>query len=130
MPQKYFLKLDGVEGESKSPRHLGEIDIFAFSWGGKHQGASGSGGGPGKASISDLYVAKKADKASPILSVACESGQYFAKALLTVEEISEQGSMIRSTIAEMKSLNIESVTRSEDEETVTFNFQDLKIKQS
>ena len=130
MAQKYFLKLDGVEGESKSPRHLGEIDIFALSWGSRHQGAAGGGGGPGKASITDLYVAKKPDKASPILWTACESGQYFREAVLTVEEISEQGSLIRSTIAEMKSLNIESVTRSEDQESVTLNFQDLKIKQS
>ena len=128
MAQKYFLKLDGVEGESNSPRHLGEIDIFAFSWGNKHQ--AGVGGGPEKASINDLSVAKKPDKASPVLWVAGHSGQYFREAVLTVEEISERGSLIRSTIAEMKSLNIESITRSEDQESVTFNFEDIKIKQS
>ena len=29
----YFLKLDGVKGESKDDKHKGEIEISSFSWG-------------------------------------------------------------------------------------------------
>ena len=28
-----FLKLDGIEGESKDAKHAGEIDIESFAWG-------------------------------------------------------------------------------------------------
>jgi len=29
----YFLKLDGIEGESQDYKHKGEIDVESFSWG-------------------------------------------------------------------------------------------------
>ena len=128
MRQKMFFKLDGVRGESENPRHYGEIEIVAFSWGGKHQHSSG---GPGKASNKDLTIAKKPDRTSPILWLACHSGQYFKEALLTVEEISEQGSMIRWTAMELKSVNIDSITSADDyTESVAFNFDELKLKHS
>ena len=28
-----FLKLDGINGESKDEKHAKEIDLLAFSWG-------------------------------------------------------------------------------------------------
>lgn len=33
MPKKMFLKLEGITGESQSPRHIGEIEISGFAWG-------------------------------------------------------------------------------------------------
>ncbi len=78
MQQKIFLKLDGVRGESENPRHYGEIEIIAFSWGGKHQHAAG---GSGKASIKDLSITKKADQTSAFLMVACHRGQHFGSKL-------------------------------------------------
>lgn len=126
MGQKMFLMLDGVRGESQNPRHYGEIEIVGFSWGGRHQH---SAGGSGKASISDLSVTKRTDRTSPILMVACHRGQYFAKAVLTIEELSEWGSMLRSMVVELKSILIESVMADgNDHDSVTFKFADLKIK--
>ena len=29
----YFLKIDGIQGESRDDRHKDEIDIESFSWG-------------------------------------------------------------------------------------------------
>ena len=128
MAHKMFLKLEGVRGQSENPRHHGEIEIYAFSWGGDHPQVPG---GPGKASIKGLTISKRADRTSPILWVACHSGQYFKEAVLTVEEISEFGSMIRWTAMEMKSLNIESITsRGEEDESVTFKFDEVKMKHS
>ena len=29
----YFLKLDGIPGESTDAKHKGEIDVLSWSWG-------------------------------------------------------------------------------------------------
>ena len=29
----YFLKLDGIQGESRDAKHKGEIELESFSWG-------------------------------------------------------------------------------------------------
>ncbi|HEY7575111.1 MAG TPA: type VI secretion system tube protein Hcp, partial [Thermoanaerobaculia bacterium] len=29
----YFLKIDGIEGESQDGKHKGEIDVLSWSWG-------------------------------------------------------------------------------------------------
>ena len=46
----YFLKIDGVDGESTDDKHKGEIDILSWSWGVQQSGtmAHGGGGGEGK----------------------------------------------------------------------------------
>ena len=28
----FFLKIDGIPGESQNPRHQGEIEVESFSW--------------------------------------------------------------------------------------------------
>ena len=42
----YFLKIKGIQGESKDAKHTNEIDIHSFSWGASQPGsfAHGSGG--------------------------------------------------------------------------------------
>jgi Hemolysin-coregulated protein (uncharacterized) len=40
----YFLKIDGVAGESVDARHKGEIELEAFSWG---EMSSAGHAGPG-----------------------------------------------------------------------------------
>jgi type VI secretion system secreted protein Hcp len=86
----YFLKLDGIEGESKDAGHEGQIVIDSFSWGENSseagmilpavQSARESSGG--KATVSDFHFEKKMDKASPKLMEAAASGQHFNEAIL------------------------------------------------
>jgi len=40
----YFLKIDGVDGESTDDKHKGEINIESWSWG-VTQSTTGAGGG-------------------------------------------------------------------------------------
>jgi len=49
MATDYFLKLDGIKGESKDSKHKDEIDLLSFSWGATQTGAHASGGGGGPA---------------------------------------------------------------------------------
>ena len=81
----YFLKIDGIQGESKDAKHPGEIELESFSWGETEVvGAGGGGdGGAGKVQIEDLHVVMKESKASPQLFLACASGQHLKSAVLT-----------------------------------------------
>jgi len=85
MAVDYFLKLDGVPGESADAKHKGELDVLAFSWGVSRAGSSspGGGGGAGKAVFEDLLVVARTSKASPKLWLACASGQHVKTAVLT-----------------------------------------------
>ena len=69
----YFLKVDGIAGESTDAKHKDEIDVLAFSWGVSQTGgaSSGGGGGTGKAVFDDLLVVARTSKASPHLWLAC-----------------------------------------------------------
>jgi type VI secretion system secreted protein Hcp len=82
----YFLKVDGIPGESTDAKHKGEIDVESWSWGETQPGppaGTGSGGGAGKVHIQDLQVTANVSKASPQLMLACASGQHIKSAVLT-----------------------------------------------
>jgi len=82
----YFLKVDGIDGESTDDKHKNELNILSWSFGSRQPGASavgGKGGGAGKVQFSDIEFTKYVDKASPKLMLACASGQHFDHVLLT-----------------------------------------------
>ena len=81
----YFLKIDGIAGESQDPRHLGEIEVESFSWGETHVAQAAGATGAGRPTIQDFHVMKRIDKASPRLMLAVASGQHFTSAVLTAQ---------------------------------------------
>ena len=84
----YFLKLDGIESESRDDKHKGEIEIMSFSWGESNAGTAGHGGGQGggKVAAGDFSFTKRFDKASPQLFIACATGAHYKKGTLTVRK--------------------------------------------
>jgi len=83
-----FLKLDGIDGESKDDKHKNEIDVLAWSWGMTQSGSFhvGGGGGAGKVNIQDISVTKYIDKSSSVLMLDCCNGDHIANATLTVRK--------------------------------------------
>src|SRR5215510_2894830 len=81
----YFLKLDGIEGESHDSKHKGEIDLESWSWGESQTGthSAGGGGGAGKVAMQDFHFVMKVNKASPKVMLACATGEHLKKATLT-----------------------------------------------
>jgi type VI secretion system secreted protein Hcp len=81
----YFLKIDGIDGESADSKHKGEIELQSWSWGATNAGthASGGGGGAGKVAIQDIHLTMNVNKASPKLMLACCNGEHIKKAVLT-----------------------------------------------
>ncbi len=81
----YFLKLDGIPGESPDSKHKGEIEISSFSWGATNMGSAAAGGGhgAGKVSFQDFHFTFKNCKASPKMMLACANGEHIKGAVLT-----------------------------------------------
>lgn len=84
MAVDYFLKLDGIDGESTDAAHKDSIEVMSFSFGATQTGslASGGGGGSGKVQFQDFHFTENTSKASPKLFLACASGQHIKKAQL------------------------------------------------
>jgi type VI secretion system secreted protein Hcp len=81
----YFLKIDGIDGESHDAKHKGDIDLASWSWGATQSGtsAAGGGGGAGKVHMQDFHFTMNVNKSTPKLILACASGQHIPKAVLT-----------------------------------------------
>lgn len=84
----YFLKIDGIDGESTDSKHKGEIDLESWSWGESQTGShsAGGGGGAGKVHMQDFHFVMRMNKASPKLMLACATGEHIKKAVLTMRK--------------------------------------------
>jgi len=85
MATDFFLKLDGIPGESKDAKHPAEIQLESWSWGESNAGTfgSGGGGGAGKVSMQDFNFTMSVNIASPKLMLACAAGDHIKSAILT-----------------------------------------------
>jgi type VI secretion system secreted protein Hcp len=83
-----FMKIAGVDGESKDKVHKKEIDVLAWSWGMSNSGSAhvGGGAGSGKVNVQDLSFTKWVDSASPNLVLACCTGTHYTDATLVVRK--------------------------------------------
>jgi type VI secretion system secreted protein Hcp len=83
-----FLKINGVDGESKDDKHKKDIDILAFSWGLSNSGSAqtGGGAGAGKVNVQDISFTKWVDASTPKLVLACCNGTHYADATLVVRK--------------------------------------------
>src|SRR4051794_2549797 len=73
-----FLEIDGIVGTSTDAQHKDAIEVQSFSLAGQNQG------GDAKATLSDFFVLKPLDAASPKLLAALATSQKIAKGTLTV----------------------------------------------
>jgi type VI secretion system secreted protein Hcp len=88
----YFLKIDGIEGESQDSKHKNEIQLESFSWGETQTGKAdiGEGMGSGRVNMGDFHFVMKTQKASPKLFLACAQGDHIKNALLTIRKAGKQ----------------------------------------
>jgi type VI secretion system secreted protein Hcp len=88
----YFLKVDGVDGESTDDKHKNEIEVESWSIGGVNAGSfsSGGGGGTGKVQMNDFTFVKKVDKASAKLLTSCCTGEHLKTATLVCRKAGKE----------------------------------------
>jgi type VI secretion system secreted protein Hcp len=89
----YFIKFDGIKGESTDAKHKDEIDIEAWSWGetnASSPGPGGGGGGAGKVSMQDFHFVMRLNTASVSLMKACATGQHIKEATLSARKAGKE----------------------------------------
>jgi type VI secretion system secreted protein Hcp len=129
----YFLKIDGIQGESRDAKHKGEIDLESFSWGEVNAGShsAGGGGGAGKVSMEDLNVVVKLNKASPVLLLACATGQHFKQAVLTARMAGKaqlEFLVIKLSDVLVSSYHTSGHTEVVPTDQVSFNFSRIEVE--
>jgi type VI secretion system secreted protein Hcp len=100
----YFLKIEGIEGESEDQKHKGEIELESWSWGETQSGThgSGGGGGAGKVVMQDFHFVTKINKASPKLFLHCANGKHITKATLVCRKAGEkQQEFLKITLSDL-----------------------------
>ena len=87
MSTDWFLKVDGVVGESTADRYQGAIEVEAWSWGLSNStsvgGATGSTVSAGKPTFERLNVMARVSSASPQLLRACAVGAVIKSVVLS-----------------------------------------------
>jgi type VI secretion system secreted protein Hcp len=131
-----FLKIDGIDGESKDDKHKGEIVIESWSWGMSQSGAgapAGRGGaGAGKVSTSDIVVNKELDKSSPQLMKALADGKHIKEVVLSLRKAGENQEDY--LIITMKNVMVTSYSVSGSSandrpmESLSLNFEEIKVE--
>ena len=129
-----FIKVEGIDGESKDKEHTDEIDVLAWSWGMSQSGTFhiGGGGGAGKVNVQDLSFTHWADLASPNLMLACCNGEHIPEVVLTVRKAGKDP--LEYIIITMKKVMVTSVSgggsSGEEQltENVTLNFAEVEYE--
>jgi len=81
--QHYFLKLDGISGDSKDPDHAGWIDVDAFHV--PRSESHNNGGGSGKAHFQDIVlIVSSPGRHSPLLQQASNAGWPIKSGILEI----------------------------------------------
>jgi type VI secretion system secreted protein Hcp len=75
----------------------GWIEVLSFSWGMTQSGSAGGGGGggAGKVSFHDFHFAKKVDKSSPQLMLACASGKHLPSVIFEISTLDAEGQKVQ-----------------------------------
>jgi type VI secretion system secreted protein Hcp len=82
----YFLKIEGLDGESGDAKHKGAIDIESFDWGESHTVRGAGESAKPHVQMQDIQFTMFASKASTKLMVACALAQPFDKATFTLRK--------------------------------------------
>jgi type VI secretion system secreted protein Hcp len=129
----YFLRIDGIPGESADDKHKGEIEVETFSWGESQAaaGSSGSGGGAGRVTLHDLHFTAAVSKASPMLMLACASGQHLKSAVVSARRTAKQPADFLTFSLSDVLVSGYAITASEDgppTDSVSLNFSRIQLE--
>ncbi len=104
MSADYFLKVDGIDGESTDSKHKGEIELRSFKWNEQQEtpNARGNGTGAGKVAMGSFEFTMRSNKSSPKLLLACATGSHIKSAVLTCRKAGgEQQEFYKLTLTDI-----------------------------
>jgi type VI secretion system secreted protein Hcp len=129
----YFLKIDGIDGESPVAGHKGEIDLESWYWGETQAHPPGGvGAASGKVSMSDFSFTTKLSKASPKLFLTCAEGKHIKAAWLTARRAAGKATdyFLKWTFSDLliSSYHTGAVTGEAPVDQVSFNFAKIEVE--
>jgi len=134
-----FLSVNGarhgqISGEAHDEKHKNEVEVLGWSWGMQGKASLGGGGATGKATMRELRIIKRVDKASTALMAALRTNEAIKQAVLTVRKsgkIPLEYFKIKIEDGRVMSLDIEAGDESSSStlvEKVTFSFNKISIE--
>jgi len=134
MAVDYFLKLDGIDGESQDDNHKNEISVLSFSLGGSQvTSVAGSGGsGAGKVDLADLSIMKYYDKASTKIFKAMCQGTHIKTGTLTAVKAGGEGKPFMKIDFKELFVTSQQISASSEvpTESVSFSYNQIKTEYS
>ena len=131
----YFLKIDGIPGESQDAKHKDEIQVLSFSFGEQQSGtmAFGGGGGAGKVQMQDFHFMMNVNKASPKLFLTCAQGDHIKNAILTARKAGkDQQEYLKVTFTDLLvssyQTNGDAAANSLPMDSISLNFAVIEIE--
>ena len=127
-------KLGKISGEAHDEKHKNEVEVLAWSWGMQGKASLGGGGASGKATIRELRITKRVDKASTALMAAVRNNEPIKEAVLTVRKIGKtplEYLTIKIEDGRVVSLDIEAGDAANNPallERVAFSFNKISIE--
>jgi type VI secretion system secreted protein Hcp len=82
----FFLKIDGVHGESQDAKHRDEIEVLAFQWREKQLIDLSSGQSTGRVQMDSFEFTMHVSKATPKLYLMCAQGANFPNVVFTARK--------------------------------------------
>jgi type VI secretion system secreted protein Hcp len=107
--EKWFLRVDGIKGDSRDRKHRDEIEITTWAWGVRRSSSpGGGGGGHGRADLHDLDLTMRTSIATPLLFKACATGQHIRSAVLTGRRVGgDQAEFLLLTLTDVVVTRVE-----------------------
>ncbi len=131
MAVDFFLKLDGINGESQDENHKNEIQLMSWSWGASQTSSvAGTGGsGAGKANLADLSIMKYVDTATTPLLKSLIAGTHIATGVLSAVKAGATGPFVTVNLGELFVTSVQTSGSSEvPMESVSFSYNTIKIE--
>jgi len=134
-----FLAVKGsksgkINGEAQDSKHQNEIEVVGWSWGMQGKPSLGGGAAAGKATVRELRITKRVDKASTALMSALRSNELITEATLTLRKIGKnplEYMKIKIENGRVMSLDVEAGDDSGKPtllERVTFSFNKINVE--
>jgi type VI secretion system secreted protein Hcp len=134
MAVDFFLKLDGISGESVDDKHKDWIQVMSWSWGATQvTSVAGTGGsGAGKPDLSDFSIMKYFDKGSTPTLQALTKGTHIKTG--TLEAVKSGGAGKPFLKVDFQELYVTSQQLSGSSEipteSVSFSYNQIKVEYS
>ena len=132
MAVDFYLKLDGIQGESVDENHKDQITLLSWSLGASQvTSVAGTGGsGAGRADLSDLSVMKFLDKASSPIFKALLSGTHIKTGVLEAVKAGGAGKpFLKMSFEELFVTSQQHSASSEvPSESVSFSYNKIKVE--